>query len=306
LDAVITSKSAAIQPSGSSYSSILGSFSSSSSHQQQQPTLSLDDCLKEHTKEEILDAGNEWYCSNCKEHKKAYKIMNFSYHYLPKILILTLKRFEYRDISNLLGSSGGGGGFGGNVHREKIDTFVDFPLVGLNLKQYCGLSTSAATEEGNNNNNNNSGENKTKPSSSSPTKVPTAPAVSRSRLPSMEENALEEELSRQQKKKSEEEQEEQRKQETAVVEETEEEEENDAIYDLFAICNHYGRMGFGHYTATVKEWPLYEEQAGGGQQGGGSSGNWFLYDDNSVTKISEREVKTSSAYILFYRKRNSN
>jgi ubiquitin C-terminal hydrolase len=300
LDAVITSKSAALQSSGSSYSSILGSFSSSSSHQQQQPTLSLDDCLKEHTKEEILDAGNEWYCSNCKEHKKAYKIMNFSYHYLPKILILTLKRFEYRDISNLLGSSGGGG-FGGNVHREKIDTFVDFPLVGLNLKQYCGLSTSAATEEGDQNKTNNN-----KPSSSSPTKVSTAPTVSRSRLPSMEENALEEELSRQ-KKKNEEQEEEQRKQEAAVVqeEEQEEEEENDAIYDLFAICNHYGRMGFGHYTATVKEWPLYEEQPQ--QQGGGSSGgNWFLYDDNSVTKISEREVKTSSAYILFYRKRNSN
>jgi len=27
-----------------------------------------------------------------------------------------------------------------------------------------------------------------------------------------------------------------------------------AIYDLFAVTNHYGRMGFGHYTAYARRW----------------------------------------------------
>lgn len=73
--------------------------------------------------------------------------MHFTYDYLPKILILSLKRFEYRDISGINGGSGGGmgglgafgGGVGGMIHREKIDSFVDFPINGLNLKKYCGL-----------------------------------------------------------------------------------------------------------------------------------------------------------------------
>ena len=25
-------------------------------------------------------------------------------------------------------------------------------------------------------------------------------------------------------------------------------------YDLFAVCNHIGRMGFGHYTTYAREW----------------------------------------------------
>jgi hypothetical protein len=26
------------------------------------------------------------------------------------------------------------------------------------------------------------------------------------------------------------------------------------LYDLFAVCNHFGRMGFGHYTAYARDW----------------------------------------------------
>ena len=31
---------------------------------------------------------------------------------------------------------------------------------------------------------------------------------------------------------------------------------NDTVYDLFAVCNHYGRMGYGHYTAFGRDWVL--------------------------------------------------
>lgn len=68
-------------------------------------TFTLYDCLEEHTKEEILDEGNEWYCNVCKEHKKAKKIVSFARNYLPSVLILTLKRFEFRNI----------GGYGGRT-----------------------------------------------------------------------------------------------------------------------------------------------------------------------------------------------
>ncbi len=39
----------------------------------------------------------------CKEHKAAKKIVSFDREFLPKVLILSLKRFEFRDISRVQG-----------------------------------------------------------------------------------------------------------------------------------------------------------------------------------------------------------
>jgi Ubiquitin carboxyl-terminal hydrolase len=66
------------------------------------------------------------------------------------------------------------------------------------------------------------------------------------------------------------------------------------LYDLFAVCNHYGRMGFGHYTAFARDWC-----------GKDLSSSWKCFDDNSVEQCSEDEVRaaTRSSYILFYRRR---
>jgi ubiquitin carboxyl-terminal hydrolase 4/11/15 len=275
--------------------------------------LSLDDCLKEYTKEEILDAGNEWYCNVCKEHKKAYKIMTFSYHYLPKILILTLKRFEYRDISSLneMGAGGGGGG-GGMIHREKIDNFIDFPVYGLNLKRYC-YERKGTVEGG-------GGDDHDKGSTGG---IVTGETVKRTRK--LSADLTHEEQEERQRETIGEKNNSGKKDSSNVMEmDDEEDDDNDAIYDLFAICNHYGRMGFGHYTAYVKDWPLYEEQVALGNAPALSfsssssvntaaastasvkKGDWYLYDDNSVIKVHEKEIKTSSAYILFYRKRFMN
>ncbi|KAK6926494.1 Peptidase C19, ubiquitin carboxyl-terminal hydrolase [Dillenia turbinata] len=57
-------------------------------------------------------------------------------------------------------------------------------------------------------------------------------------------------------------------------------------YMLYAISNHYGSMGGGHYTAFVNH--------GGGQ--------WYDFDDSHVFPISEDKIKTSAAYVLFYRR----
>lgn len=70
--------------------------------------------------------------------------------------------------------------------------------------------------------------------------------------------------------------------------------EKDCLFDLFAVCNHYGRMGFGHYTAAARNW----EKSGLSQQ-------WYSYDDDRVEKCGTSDVKSSSAYVLFYRKRIS-
>ncbi|PWY89598.1 UCH-domain-containing protein [Aspergillus sclerotioniger CBS 115572] len=62
------------------------------------------------------------------------------------------------------------------------------------------------------------------------------------------------------------------------------------IYDLFAVDNHYGGLGGGHYTAYAKNF---------------MTGQWNEYNDSSVSRpIDPQSVVTSSAYLLFYRRRS--
>lgn len=81
------------------------------------------------------------------------------------------------------------------------------------------------------------------------------------------------------------------------------------VYDLFAVCNHYGRMGFGHYTAVAREWNSTSEHHDKSTTSKVYSGNslsdvWYSYDDNTVTECTElQEIQNGSAYILFYRRR---
>jgi len=63
----------------------------------------------------------------------------------------------------------------------------------------------------------------------------------------------------------------------------------DCTYDLFAVSNHSGGLGGGHYTAYV----LHEE-----------SGRWYDCNDAWVSEASESSVVSSSAYLLFYRRRS--
>lgn len=85
------------------------------------------DCLDLFTKEEILDAENAWYCSNCKMHKQAKKKMEI--YKTPKILILHLKRFKTSKINSI-------GTYYYTSGSSKISNFVEFPLKELNLSHY--------------------------------------------------------------------------------------------------------------------------------------------------------------------------
>jgi ubiquitin carboxyl-terminal hydrolase 4/11/15 len=62
------------------------------------------------------------------------------------------------------------------------------------------------------------------------------------------------------------------------------------IYDLFAVSNHYGGCGGGHYTAYAMNWR--DQQ-------------WYGYDDSSVSKTTAARVVTEGAYNIFYRKRGA-
>ncbi|XP_074276694.1 ubiquitin carboxyl-terminal hydrolase 5 [Silene latifolia] len=63
------------------------------------------------------------------------------------------------------------------------------------------------------------------------------------------------------------------------------------LYELYALINHYGSMGSGHYTAHIK---LLDEI------------RWYNFDDSHIMGINEDEVKTNAAYVLFYRRKKDN
>jgi ubiquitin C-terminal hydrolase len=69
-------------------------------------------------KSELLESGNEWYCSRCKKHQPAVKKVSFVFDHLPEILIISLKRFEFRDVSAIYNSNRP------LNHRDKIDDLV--------------------------------------------------------------------------------------------------------------------------------------------------------------------------------------
>lgn len=65
------------------------------------------------------------------------------------------------------------------------------------------------------------------------------------------------------------------------------------IYDLYAVSNHYGSMGFGHYTAYCQN---------------PATNQWYEFDDSRVTPMNAGMLKnsicTNAAYNLFYRRRD--
>jgi ubiquitin carboxyl-terminal hydrolase 4/11/15 len=147
--------------------------------------ITLFDCLRQSALPEKLDRDNTWYCNLCKEHVQATK--TYQLFRLPEILMIHLKRFKSRGMWN-----------------EKLNSFVDFPVSGLDLSEYA--------------------------------------------------------LGAQQ---------------------------HAPIYDLYAVSNHYGGMGGGHYTAFVKR---------------SEDGQWFEMDDGLVSPAGR--VVTPAAYILCYRRRS--
>ena len=61
------------------------------------------------------------------------------------------------------------------------------------------------------------------------------------------------------------------------------------IYELYAISNHYGGMGGGHYTAYAKNHFTQK---------------WYDFNDSSVSECGRDEkVVSAAAYVLFYQRK---
>ncbi|XP_035470674.1 ubiquitin carboxyl-terminal hydrolase 43 isoform X2 [Scophthalmus maximus] len=83
----------------------------------QQYSCTLDDCFQLYTKEEQLAPDDAWKCPHCKQLQQG--MVKMSLWTLPDILILHLKRF--RQVGE---------------RRNKLTTFVHFPLAGLDMKPH--------------------------------------------------------------------------------------------------------------------------------------------------------------------------
>jgi ubiquitin C-terminal hydrolase len=58
---------------------------------------------------------------------------------------------------------------------------------------------------------------------------------------------------------------------------------------LFAISNHFGGTGGGHYTAYAQNWKTKK---------------WYNFDDSSCSETRKDNVITKAAYNLFFRRRD--
>lgn len=153
-------------------------------------TTTINDCVEKYCQMEQLEETEMWYCNRCKEHVRAWK--QFHLYRAPPILIMHLKRFQYSASTH---------------RRDKISTFIDFPLEGLDLSEIV-----MHHDDGQ------------KP-----------------------------------------------------------------VYDCYAVSNHYGGLGGGHYTAYALN----------------DDGVWCHYDDSRITdNIDPKEVVSEAAYVVYYRRKD--
>lgn len=95
----------------------------------QQYSCTLDECFQLYTKEEQLAPDDAWKCPHCKQLQQG--MVKMSLWTLPDILILHLKRF--RQVGE---------------QRNKLTTFVPFPLAGLDMTPHMVNRNHAAHQPG--------------------------------------------------------------------------------------------------------------------------------------------------------------
>ncbi|KAJ3131481.1 CSN-associated deubiquitinating enzyme Ubp12 [Physocladia obscura] len=268
------------------------------------PALTLNTCLQEFLKEELLGEKDTWYCPKCKEHRQIKKKLDI--HSLPEIMVFHFKRFA----NNANSSSRRGFRSSSN----KIEDLVEFPITGLDLSPFLPppLSSVAAkiimqqddvvVEK----------DHTLRPSLTKG--VSNTPSIASTAI--MEENEeiiIDVDLQQQQHQKDkgammevernvnngdtikktlvtviDEEVVERLLMGSTAVSKDNCGSDGAYIYDLYGVSNHYGNMGGGHYTAAVKS--LENE-------------NWYEMDDARITKLDEKDVMSNAAYLLFYKRR---
>ncbi|XP_030188930.1 ubiquitin carboxyl-terminal hydrolase 2 isoform X1 [Lynx canadensis] len=89
------------------------------------PEVTLMDCMRLFTKEDVLDGDEKPTCCRCRARKRCIK--KFSIQRFPKILVLHLKRFSES-----------------RIRTSKLTTFVNFPLRDLDFREFASENTNHA------------------------------------------------------------------------------------------------------------------------------------------------------------------
>ncbi|XP_069410721.1 ubiquitin carboxyl-terminal hydrolase 2 isoform X1 [Ovis canadensis] len=89
------------------------------------PEVTLMDCMRLFTKEDVLDGDEKPTCCHCRARKRCIK--KFSIQRFPKILVLHLKRFSES-----------------RIRTSKLTAFVNFPLRDLDLREFASENTNHA------------------------------------------------------------------------------------------------------------------------------------------------------------------
>ncbi|XP_057606402.1 ubiquitin carboxyl-terminal hydrolase 2 isoform X4 [Hippopotamus amphibius kiboko] len=89
------------------------------------PEVTLMDCLRLFTKEDVLDGDEKPTCCRCRARRRCVK--KFSIQRFPKTLVLHLKRFSES-----------------RIRTSKLTTFVNFPLRDLDLREFASENTNHA------------------------------------------------------------------------------------------------------------------------------------------------------------------
>ncbi|KAK2504050.1 hypothetical protein MC885_002679 [Smutsia gigantea] len=84
--------------------------------------VTLMECMRLFTKEDVLDGDEKPMCCRCRARKRCIK--KFSIQRFPKILVLHLKRFSES-----------------RIRTSKLTTFVNFPLRDLDLREFASENT---------------------------------------------------------------------------------------------------------------------------------------------------------------------
>ena len=194
-------------------------------------SVTLNDCVDTFLQPEKLDASDSWYCTGCTSHVQAEKKLDL--WRLPEVLVVHLKRFSYSRYS-----------------RDKLDTEVDFPLQGLDLRNVVPLG-----EGGTRVMEKNSEIAAINPDLDAASTAMATEDIKKSNSPFSDLRSP----------------------------------PPAPVYDLYAVSNHYGGLGGGHYTAYCQM----------------PDSTWYTFDDSSVTEMNPEGVKSPAAYVLFYRRRGA-
>ena len=67
---------------------------------------------------------------------------------------------------------------------------------------------------------------------------------------------------------------------------------NMGVYDLYGTVHHVGALGGGHYVTALLDSSV------------GSKGVWLCFNDEQVSEVSDADIQSASAYLLFYIRRD--